>query len=143
MTLTISTRTLGRRRPLLDDFAVPPPSLDRGDGDELRLRDVIEHVVRAQVEAFHRRQDALRFDRVLTARQIENAAARGKVDPAAKTNPQRADPDEAVGAALLAFEDGMYLVVIDGVEHRNLDAPVRLQASSRLVFLRLAFLAGA
>ena len=48
-----------------------------------------------------------------------------------------------MAAALQGFEDGLYLVVLDGVEQRELDRQVYLTAESRLVFLRLTFLAGA
>ncbi len=142
MTLTVSTRVLGKKRQLLDDFIVPPPSAI-GDGDELRLRDVIEHVVRHEVEQFKRRQSHQRFDRCLSERQIADEAKRGKINPAGKGEGQNVDPAAAVGAALQAFEDGLYLVVIDEVECRSLDEVVRLAEDSRLAFIRLAFLAGA
>jgi len=122
MTLTISTRSLGRRKPLLDDFAVPPPPTDGAESDDYRLRHLIEHVVR---------------------RQIDAGAARGKVDPAAKGRAQTIDEEDAVATAMIAFEDGLYLVLVDGVEHHDLDERVALRPDSRLVFLRLAFLAGA
>ncbi len=142
MAILVSTRAVGRRRPLLADFDVPPPEdLDGGDG--LRLRDVIEHVVVQEVGRFVARQEAGRFDRVLSAPQIEEGAARGKVDPAGRDRGAAPDLEGAVGAALQAFEDGLYLVVIDGTERRDLEERVRLREDSRLVFIRLAFLAGA
>jgi len=143
MTLTISTRSLGRRKPLLDDFAVPPPPTDGAESDDYRLRHLIEHVVRRQIDAFRKRQNDMCFDRVLTARQIDAGAARGKVDPAAKGRAQTIDEEDAVATAMIAFEDGLYLVLVDGVEHHDLDERVALRPDSRLVFLRLAFLAGA
>jgi hypothetical protein len=133
---------LGRRKPLLCDFDVPPPDGLRDDGD-LLLRDLIEHVVRHQVRSFNERQEAARFDRVLAAAAIERAAEAGKVDPAGRVGRASADAEEAIGAALQAFEDGLYLVIIDDVERRSLDEPVYLSPTSRLVFLRLTFLAGA
>ena len=141
MSIVISTRILGKRKPLLDDFSVPPPISDTGD-DDLRLRHVIEHVVRHEVAQFKRRQNARRFDRVLSNSQIAEAAARGKVDPASKELDQKVDAEDAVAAALQAFEDGLYLVIIDEVERRSLDEPIRLADDSRLVFIRLTFLAG-
>lgn len=140
--MLISTRVLGKRRPLLDDFDVPPPP-DLRDGGDLRLKDVIEHVVREEVRAFQRRQHARRFDRVLSSGEIAKAAARGKVDPAAKDFEQEVDVEAAVGAALQAFEDGLYLVIIDDEERRSLEEPVQLTNESRLAFIRLTFLAGA
>ena len=142
MALLVSTRVLGKRKPLLDDFSVPPPLAVPG-GDDLRLRDVIEHVVRHEVREFKRRQRARRFDRVLSDAQIAEAATRGKVDPASRDLKQKVDVDAAVGSALQAFEDGLYLVIIDEVERRSLDEPVRLSEDSRLAFIRLTFLAGA
>lgn len=141
--MLVSTRALGRRTPLLDDVSVPPPPGLGGGGDDLRLRDVIEHVVRHEVAEFERRARTRRLDRVLTAEEIETAAARGKVDPAGRDRPDHGDPDTAVGAALQAFEDGLYLVFIDEVERRALDEPVRLTADSVLAFVRLTMLAGA
>ncbi|MFG0285993.1 MAG: hypothetical protein ACF8R7_16370 [Phycisphaerales bacterium JB039] len=143
MALTVSTQALGRRKPLLADFGVPPPQVDPGAGDALRLRHVIEHVVRRQLQAFAERQEQERFDRVLAPAQIEDAARRGKVNPAARERTQQVDPDQAVGAALQGFEDGLYLVIIDGVERKALDEIVQLSSDSRLVFIRLTFLAGA
>ncbi len=143
MTLLVSTRALGKRRALLDDFSVPPPPDDSG-GRERTLRDVIEHVVRHQVKEFEKRRDARRFDRVLSAARIEKDAKRGKVDPGAKDLQQGpVDVEYAVGNALQAFEDGLYLVIIDEVERKTLEETVRLTEDSRMVFLRLTFLAGA
>lgn len=140
--LVISTRAIGRRRPLLADFSVDPPA-DFGDGDEPRLRDLIECVVRQEVEKYAKRQSKQRFDRVLSAGELADGAARGKVDPAGKSFAPAVDPDDAVATALLAFEDGLYLVIIDEVERRDLDQPVRLAPDSRVTFIRLTFLAGA
>ncbi|NOX58915.1 MAG: hypothetical protein GXP29_08670 [Planctomycetes bacterium] len=142
MALCISTRALGKRKRLLDDFSVPPPE-DWGDGDDLRLRDVIEHVVRCEVKQFHRRERNRQFERVLSQSQIVDATARGKVDPAVKEKKQSVDTEEAIGNALQSFEDGVYLVIIDDVERRSLDEVVHLKDDSRLTFVRLTFLAGA
>jgi len=142
MAFTVSTRSIGRRKPVLGDFDVPPPDDLHDDGD-LLLKDVIDHIVRHQVRRFNDRQDGLRFDRVLSASAIDQAAAAGKVDPASKPARQHADEDEAVSTALQAFEDGMFLVIIDEVERRSLEEPVYLSPDSRMVFLRLTFLAGA
>lgn len=139
--IVVTTRVLGRGKPLLGDFEVPPPREVEG-GDDVRLRDVIEHVVAEQVVRFCERREAERWDRVLTARQIEEGAARGKVDPAGRETGEFPDVEEAVGAALQAFRDGLYLVVLDGTERRDLEERVHLHEDSRLVFIRLTFLAG-
>lgn len=145
MPITVRTRQLGRKRRLLDDFSVPPPpSLDEsGEGEGLTLRHVIEHVVREEVSRFSARQAARRFDRVLAQPEIDRQATRGKVDPAGRPAHDEVDADEAVGGALQAFEDGIYLVIIDAVERKDLDDLVFLTPDSILTFIRLTFLAGA
>ena len=79
---------------------------------------------------------------VLSAREIEEGAAKGKIDSGGRDLDQKVDPAEAVGVALEAFEDGLYLVIIDDEEYRDLDREVYLQPDSRITFLRLIMLAG-
>jgi len=50
--------------------------------------------------------------------------------------------EQAAAAAIEAFTDGLFLVVLDEAEIRDLDAPLTLTESSRLSFIRLARLAG-
>lgn len=107
------------------------------------MRDVIAHVVREEVAQFNRRASQRRFDRVLSSEQIDAAVARGAVKPGATSSSPTVDAETAVGTALQAFEDGLYLVVIDEVERRALDEVVFLTSNSVLTFIRLTFLAGA
>ena len=139
----IETRLLGRKSRPLDGWAVPGPPITDGDGDRLTLRELITRVVRAQVAAFDQRERARRFVRVLTDAEIDEGAARGRVDPGGRPVTGPVDVEQAVGVALQGFEDGIYLVILDGVEQRDLDREVFVSAESKLVFLRLTFLAGA
>ena len=50
--------------------------------------------------------------------------------------------EQALATALEAFEDGLYLVIVDGQELRQLDQQVFLQPESRVTFVRLIMLAG-
>ncbi len=140
--LTISGKALGRKKPLFADFSVPPPE-NRADGGNLALRDVIERVVRSEVDAFRQRQESRQFIRALTAQEIETGASAGKIESGASEVPvQDVDEEVAVATALQAFEDGMFLVVIDGKDQRDLDAEVYLRPDSHLTFVRLTLLAG-
>jgi hypothetical protein len=140
----IELRQLGRTSRPLDGWAVPtPPGTDASDGGGITLRELIAGVVRSEVAAFRERDARRRFVRALTEHEIAEGARRGRVDPGGRESASPVDPDAAVGAALQGFEDGLYLVIVDGVEQRSLDAQVYLNAESRLVFLRLTFLAGA
>jgi hypothetical protein len=139
--LTISGKALGRKKPLFADWSIPFPP-DLGDGGAVTLRDLITRVVRAEVEAFRARQQEQKLVRALTASAIEEGAAKGKIDSGGRDSKQKVDTDEAVGTALQAFEDGLYLVVVDGEEQRDLDRQVFLNPDSRIAFVRLAMLAG-
>ena len=139
--LTIRGKALGRKKPLFTDWSIPFPP-DLGDGGSLTLRDLIGRVVRAEVEAFQKRQQERRLFRALTEKQIEAGTAKGKIEAGGSDLNQKVDAEEAVATALEAFEDGLYLVVIDEQEQRSLDAQVFLQSDSTVAFVRLVMLAG-
>jgi hypothetical protein len=140
--LTISGKALGSRRPLFADWSLPIAPEMRGDGG-VTLRKLIERVVREQVRAFKSRQADNQILRALTSRQIEAAAEKGKVTMGeSDVGVQEVNEDAAVANAWQAFEDGIYLVVIDDVEQKQLDGQLYLNEESRVTFLRLTMLAG-
>jgi hypothetical protein len=140
--LTIRGKTLGRKQPLFADWSVPfPPDL-KAEGDRLTLRDLIARVVRAEMAAFRNRQEERRLVRALTTSDIDQGVVKGKVDMGGRDLKQPVDEEVAVATAIEAFADGLYLVVVDGDEQRDLDREVYLQPESQLTFVRLALLAG-
>lgn len=142
--MLVETRVAGKKIRLLDRWSIPTPPLEGGGGDGgLTLRALITRVVLAEVEAFGERQRRRRLVSVLSQRAIDSGAAAGKVDPGGHPVGAPADPHAAVGAALQGFEDGLYLAILDGVEQTELDRQIHPTADSRLVFLRMTFLAGA
>jgi len=140
--LTISARSVGKRKPLVPDWQVPWPPAEHDIGEPLTLRALITRIVFQEVAAFEQRQEAKQRVRILTERELETGLARGKVDAGGRNLHQDVNPEEAVGTALQAFEDGLYLVLLDGEEQRELDRQIFLQADSQLVFVRLVMLAG-
>lgn len=134
---------MGRRKPIVPDWQFPWPPDEHGESEPTTLRQIITRVVLKEVEAFKDRQEERRLVRVLTERQIEEGLSKGRVDSGGRDLHQDVSPDEAVATALQAFEDGIYLVILDGEEQRDLDHEVHLQPDSHLVFLRLVMLAGA
>ena len=139
--LTISAKALGRKNPLFEDYSVPPPAALAG-GQPVTLRDLIGHVVRAEVAAFKQRQAERRLLKALTAKQIDDALAAGKVQAGGSEVDQHVDPEQAVATAVEAFADGLFLVVVDETEVKELDSVVPLTPSSRLTFIRFTMLAG-
>lgn len=141
-TFTIRARQAGSKRRLLPDYSVPYPPLFEASGGRVTLREFIEHVVREEVSSFRTRQKQRRLFRVLTAGQIAEGVARGRVDPGGRDSVQEADEEAAVATALQAFEDGLYFIFIDGQQQTDLDATVHIAAQSEVTFLRLVALAG-
>jgi hypothetical protein len=139
--LTISAKALGRKKPLFEDFSVPPPA-SLAAGQPVTLRDLIGHVVRAEVAAFKQRQAERRLLKALTAKQIDEGLAAGKVQAGGSDLDQHVDPEQAVATALEAFADGLFLVVVDETEVKELDSVLPLTPSSRLTFIRFTMLAG-
>ena len=141
----ISGKAIGRRKPLFADWSIPiPPEWD-GDGDGgVTLRDLITRIVREEIEGFRKRQHDRQFLRALTANEIELAAEKGKIEMGgSEVGLQAVDDDESIATALQAFEDGMYLVVIDEEEKKELDQQIYLTPDSHVTFIRLTLLSGA
>ncbi len=140
--ILISGKAIGSRRPLFADYSIPLPPECQGEGG-ITLRQLIARVVRNEVEAFRERQEQRQVFRALTARQIEEAATKGKIEMGGSEVPvQPVDEEQAIATACQAFEDGLFLVVIDGQDHRELDREVHVQPESRVAFVRLTLLAG-
>ena len=108
----------------------------------LSLRALIESVVRAEVAAFRARALERSFVRVLTEKSLAEGIELGAVRSGGSESAAEVGPDEAVAAALLAHEDGIYQVLIDDEPIDDLDETVELRANTRMLFLRLVPLAG-
>ena len=139
--LTVSAQALGRRKPLLEDFSVSPPAAVT-TGQSVTLRELLTHIVRGEVEAFQTRQAERRLLKVLSKGEITEGLASGKVSMGGSDLDQKVDVSEAITTALEAFTDGLYLVIVDDTEIKDLDATLGLTVNSRLTFVRLTLLAG-
>jgi len=141
--ITVQARATGRRRSLAPDFELPPSDFAGEPGSPLTLRDLIARIVSQEVEQFRERQEQNQFLRALTAEQIEEGAANGAIrSGASDVQPTPVDAELAIGTALQAFEDGLYLVLIDREQYQSLDEQVVVGADSTVTFLRLVALAG-
>ena len=139
----MQAKAAGRRRPLVPDFELPPVDVTGDAGSPMTLRDLISRVVRHEVVSFRDRQEQNQFVRALTAAQIEEGVSRGAIRSGGSELPRaEVDTEVAIGAALQAFEDGLYLVLIDREQCLSLDEQVVVDADSTVTFLRLVALAG-
>jgi hypothetical protein len=144
--LNVEVRAAGARRALIPQWQVPLPPADAGRAEPLTLRELIARIVRAEVAAFDDRQERRNLLRVLTEQEVAQGVAAGRVrvpGPPEIAPQTKVDIEQAVGIALLGFEDGLYLVFIDGREHRDLDEQVFPGPDSTITFVRLVMLAGA
>jgi len=140
--LVVSVRAVGQRKRLLEDWSISVPPEFREGGRPLTLRQLITRIVLDEVQKFRERQEQRRLVHVLTKGEIDEGKQRGKIDSGGRDLRRKVDDESAVAAALQAFEDGLYLVILDGQELRELDQEVRLRPGSHITFLRLVMLAG-
>ena len=140
--MIIVGKSLGSRKKLFEDWSIPlPPELSEAGG--VTLRRLIDAIVRGETAAFRLRQQDRRFVCALTSHQIAEGAEAGRISMGKSDVPiQAVDADAAVAAAWTAFEDGLYLVSIDGEEQKSLDQQIYVHEDSRLVFIRLTLLSG-
>ncbi len=136
--LTVDAKVIGKKSSLLEGVTIPLELPAR-----VTLQDLLTRIVLEQVQAFRQRQQDRRLVRFLTAQQIADAAARGKIEMGgSEVEPQTVDDQAAVANALQAFQDGIYLVFVDGQPAQQLDAELQLQPETRVSFVRLMMLAG-
>ena len=115
---------------------------DETDGSEpFRVRDLIAKLVSECVRDFHLREKERAFT-FLTPEAIQKGLEKGKFG-SSREERQKVDVDEAVGQALQAFEDRLYLLFVDKAEKRSLEDIVRLQPDTVVTVIRLTALAGA
>ena len=135
--LRVEAAVPGRRRAGTAEHA-----LDVELAGPVPLGALIDAVVRSEVAAFRRRAEEQAFLRVLTDTSLAEGLAAGAVRAGDRHPPADVDEDTAVDAALLAFGDGLYEVIVDGVRLSDLDDVVALTADTHLLFLRLVALSG-
>jgi hypothetical protein len=135
-TLTISGKVLGKSQNLFTTWQMDLPE------QSSTLEELLERIVRSEIQAFQARQADRRLTKVLGLVEIEAGVAVGNVSSGGSELDQVVDVRGAVETALQAFKDGFYLVFIDDVQQENLTAKVALTGSSELLFLRLTPLVG-
>lgn len=140
----VSATVTGHRRKGVREhdlvLALPP--------GEVTARQLIEAAVAAEVTAFQARAEEASLVRVLTKKSLDADLARGAVrtggprDELAGTEPGEVLVADAVAAALLAFDDGLFKVFVAERELTGDGAALPVTEGAALLFLRLVPLAG-
>ncbi|MGJ8656152.1 MAG: hypothetical protein ACSHX6_06860 [Akkermansiaceae bacterium] len=141
--MLICTKTLGKRKPPIDDWHyTPPPEItDPGNGGTT-LRELLTAIVQEEVRQFNTRQKKQQLTSILSQKNIQQHAKQGKISMGGNEKTTLASSEEAIFVTLEAFQDGLYLVFIDDVEQLDLDAQVYISTSSKMTFVKLTFLTG-
>jgi hypothetical protein len=145
-TVIIEGKQFGRGKALFPSWEMALPPTSSTNEASPTLRDLITRVVREEIAAFNERQEQRQVLQALTTAEIQAGIAKGKVDTGGRGadgfTRQEVSEEQAITAALQAFEDGLYFVFIDDTQKENLDDTVLLQPGNRVTFLRLVALAG-
>jgi hypothetical protein len=132
----ITVKSLGKKKNHLDRLAwllSEAPST---------LKSLIIDMVTTNVRQFNERQTEMPLVPFLTQGDIELLGKSGKVGFGTLYNEKKANEDEAASSAILAFEDGIYRVFINGNEIERLDDPLMLHDGDEIAFVRFTMLAG-
>jgi len=129
----ISVKQIGKKRNYISDIGYEIPN------SPITLADLIRLIVTEKVEEFNLKNADITT--LLTQEDIEAQVKAGKIG-FGRRHGNNADLQKSVDAALLAFSDGLYRVFIDEQEATALDGHLNIQEGSRLMFIRLTFLAG-
>ena len=135
--IKVEAAVLGRRRAGMREH----PLDIHLDGDAT-LRSLLSAIVTQEVAAYEQRRAERSFIAVLTTTAFDDGLANGAVRWGGVEVPAAPSTEVAIATAVQAFEDGLFQVWIDDMSVEDLDGPVQVSESSRVLFLRLIALAG-
>ncbi|AIQ56303.1 hypothetical protein [Paenibacillus borealis] len=136
MRLYVTVKSLGKRKPVLARQELLL------QGTPATLQELITEIVALQVQGLADKQGRGEIIPYLTGSEIHEQGENGKVGFGTVYNSELPDTGEAVAAALLAFEDGLYKVFLEEQECALLEEPLQIQEGDELVFIRFTMLAG-
>jgi hypothetical protein len=132
----IKLKSIGKRKPVLINTPYNLPN------DISSLRQLIQEIVRQEVETYNSRGLENMLIPFLTETEIAEQSVVGKVGFGRLYSEKQADIDKAIETALQGFEDGLFKVLINNNEAIELDSPLEIFENDTLTFVRLTFLTG-
>jgi hypothetical protein len=138
MQIFIKIKQAGKRRLVLDNQEITIENI----GEKPTLRDLVEAVVKQQVNAYNHKTIEKPIVDFLTENQLDNAAAIGKISFGSIYNEEKADLNKAIQVALEAHIDGLFAIAIDGKIVEKLDDIIFIKENSVLMFIKLTLLMG-
>ncbi|GAA3935257.1 hypothetical protein GO495_14815 [Chitinophaga oryziterrae] len=132
MQLTVKAKQLGRKRDLIDKRVIEIEDI----GQAPTVAQLINAVVMQQVREFNNRPNEA------TILPLLDQEVSGKISFGNVYNDTKADPSAAVKTALLAFQDGLFVIFANEEEYTKSEQVIHLQEDTIVTFIRLTFLAG-
>lgn len=126
MTVFIRLKSMAKRQPA-------PAKAPYNLPDSIAtLRELIETVVRQEAAAYNSRGTDNPIVPFLTEGEIAERAEVGKIAFGRLYSDKKADPEKAVKTALLGFADGLFRVLVDDREIKDLDECLTLRGATPL-----------
>ena len=136
MNVYIKLKSAGKRRPVLNSIPYILP-----DGIS-SLRQLIEVIVRQEVDEYNNRGMENMLVPFLTETEISDQSTVGKISFGRLYSDKNANHEKAVETALQGFDDGLFRVIVGKTEATELEKPLEIHEDDTLTFIRLTFLAG-
>lgn len=134
MELILQLKRLGKKRVISIPYVL--------EAVPATLKELIVACVTTEVQRYNAKREEIPLVSFLNPQQIEEQAEAGKIAFGDIDNLQQVVEDKALDTAFQAFEDGLFVVFIDGVEIKTLDEEVEIKDRSEVAFIRLTFLVG-
>lgn len=137
MKFKVAVKQLGKRKNVVEpiNFEV--------DGEIKTVRQLIEKTVEANVKDYNARvEKGEETEKALSEQSIAEQSQVGKIAFGINYGGKKADLQEAVDTAMLAFEDGLVKIFINGSEVYSTEKEIELTEQSVVTFIRLTMLAG-
>ncbi|GEM46918.1 hypothetical protein [Deinococcus cellulosilyticus] len=133
--MILESRILGRKK------AFEPLTLTLSR-DTLTLQELLEEVVKDQVEQFNTRQKDGQLFKLLTPEDLQKGLENGKITSGGLEEQQQVQVAVAQQVAITAFKDGLYYVFLGEKQLEDLSESLTLEENSRVMFVRLTPLVG-
>ena len=132
--LTLQLKRLGKKKIHLLEFEI--------EKQPQTLKELIEECVKSEVKHYNEKREEIKLMSFLSPKDIQEQSETGKIGFGDLENRELAQVDEAIANALLAFEDGLYVVFVDDEEIKSFEQSIALKPDSVIAFIRLTFLTG-
>lgn len=137
MNFKVAVKQLGKRKNIVQpiNFEV--------NGEIKTVRELIEKTVETNVKKYNESvEKGEETEKALSEQDITEQSQIGKIAFGINYGGKKANLQEAIDTALLAFEDGLVKIFVDGLEVYSLDKEINLTEQSVVTFIRLTMLVG-